>query len=169
MARRMLAPIISIKHYVQSTIATVTSGSTTLVTVVATHANTALPTATNSVQEGSIVKAIYIEFWLKGLGAADAATQFLFTIYKNPGGQNNLSNSDALNLMAYDNKKNVFFQSQGVIGGVGGGQSVPVIRQWLKIPKGKQRFGLNDKLQIGISAVGESISHCGFQTFKEYR
>ncbi len=168
MPRRMLAPINTVKHYVQQSIATLTSGSTVLKTIVIAVANTALPVATPDVKEGAIIKAVYIEVWLKGLGAADAATQFLFSIYKNPGGTDNITNTDHLNMMAYSNKKNVLFHSQGVIGGVGGGQSVPVIRTWVSIPKGKQRFGLGDRLQLAITAVGESISHCGFQTYKEY-
>ncbi len=88
--------------------------------------------------EGAVIKAVYIEFWLKGLGASDAITQFNMAIYKNPGGTNDLVAADLLNMMAYDNKKNIFYATQGVIGGVGGGQSVSPIRQWIKIPKGKQ-------------------------------
>ncbi len=169
MPRRMLAPIVSIKHYVQQTNTSVASGAELLFSVVVGLANTTLPTATNHVLEGSIVKAIYVEFWIKGKGASDTDTQFNLALYKNPGGQNNMVAADALNMMAYDNKKNILFASQGVIGGNGGGQSVPVLRQWVKIPKGKQRIGLNDKIQIIFTATGQPTQVCGLVVFKEYR
>lgn len=167
--RGMRAPINSVKHYVQQTNTAIASGAALSVIVVAAVANTALPAATKDVKEGSIVKAVYLEFWLKGTGASDADTQFNFVVFKNPGGANDMSVSDSLNLMAYDNKKNIFFASQGVIGGVGGGQSVPVIRQWLKIPRGKQRFGLKDELTVFIGTTGEAMQACGLVVFKEYQ
>ncbi len=165
----MRAPIHSIKHYVQQTNTAIASGAGTSVIIVAAVANTALPVNTKDVIEGAIVKAVYLEFWLKGTGAADADTQFNFVIFKNPGGTNDMSVADSTNLMAYDNKKNIFFASQGVIGGVGGGQSVPVIRQWIKIPKGKQRFGLKDELTVFIGTTGEAMQACGLVVYKEYR
>ncbi len=169
MPGRMLAPIISVKHYVQKTNASIASGSAVSVIVVAAVANSALPTNTSHVKEGSIVKAIYLEFWLKGNGAADEDTQFNFIVFKNPGGANDMSVTDSLNMQAYDNKKNIFFASQGVIGGVGGGQSVPVIRQWLKIPKGKQRMGLADEITVFIGTTGQSMQACGLAVYKEYQ
>ncbi len=113
------------------------------------------------------MKAIFLEYWLKGTGASDADTQFNFVFFKNPGGSNDMSVADSLNLMAYDNKKNIFFSSQGVIGGVGGGQSIPVVRQWFKIPKGKQRMGLNDELTVFVGSTGEALQLCGQAIYKE--
>jgi len=141
----MRAPINSIKHYVQRTNISISSGAGNSEIVVAAVPNTSLPTATKDVVEGAIVRAIYLEYWIKGLGASDAVTQFNFAVFKNPGGSNDMSVADSVNLMGYDNKKNVFFASQGVLGGVGGGQAIPVIRQWIKIPSGKQRLGLKDE------------------------
>ncbi len=167
--RRLQAPINTVKHYVQQSNISIASGAAVVFNAVVAVANTALPASTNEVVEGAIVKAIYVEWWFKGTGASDADTQFNFVLFKNPGGSNNMTYTDALNMMAYDNKKNILFVSQGVIGGVGGGQSVPVIRQWIKIPKGKQRFGLNDKFQILTATTGEAMQACGVVVFKEYR
>ncbi len=167
--RRGLSPINSIKHYVQQSNTSIASGAATSIIIVAAVANTALPVNTKDVKEGSIVKAVYLEFWLKGNGAADEDTQFNFVVFKNPGGSNDMSVADSLNLMAYDNKKNIFFSSQGVIGGVGGGQSVPVIRQWMKIPKGKQRFGLKDELTVFVGTTGQAMQVCGLSVYKEYQ
>ncbi len=165
----MLAPIKSVKHYVQFTNATVASGAALNHGVAVTVSNTTLPTSTGNVLEGSILKAVYLEFWIKGNGASDADTQFNCALYKNPGGANVMDYADTLNMMAYNNKKNIFYAGQGVIGGVGGGQAVPVIRQWVKIPKGKQRFGLGDKLQFIFSFTGEAGQLCGLAVYKEYQ
>ncbi len=165
----MLAPIVTVKHYVQTTNAAIASGAATFVSLVVAVANTSLPSATNHVKEGSIVKAIYIEHWVKGTAATDGDVQFNFSVFKNPGGSNNMVYADMVNMMAYDNKKNILFSAQGVIGGIGGGQAVPVLRQWIKIPKGKQRFGLNDKLQLGVAFTGTTGQHCGLAVFKEYQ
>ncbi len=169
MPRRMAAPIVSIKHYHQQSNTSVASGAALILSPVIAIANTVLPTATNHVIEGSVLKAIYIEYWLKGEGASDADTQFNFVVYKNPGGSNVMTFTDTVNLMAYDNKKNIFFASQGVIGGVGGGQSIPVLRQWVKLPRGKQRMGLGDRIQLAISTTGQAMQVCGLSVYKEYR
>ncbi len=164
---RMRPSINVVKHYVQQTNTQIASGAALSLIIAAAVPNTSLPVNTRDVKEGSKIEAFYIEIWLKGLGAADADTQFNFIIFKNPGGTNDMSVSDSLNLMAYDNKKNIFFSSQGVIGGVGGGQSVPVYRNWLKIPKGKQRMGLRDEFTIFIGTTGEAMQACGLITYKE--
>ncbi len=169
MPRRGLPPIVSIKHYHHQANTQVASGGILRIDPVAAIANTSLPTVTNEVMEGAIIKAVYVEMWVKGEGASDADTQFNLAIYKNPGGTNNMLIADIINLMAYDNKKNVLFASQGVIGGIGGGQAVPVIRQWVKIPNGKQRFGLKDKFTVALASTGQTMQVCGLMVYKEYR
>ncbi len=107
--------------------------------------------------------------WLKGEGAADADTQFIVTFEKVPGAAAaGMDFTDMANIGAYPNKKNILFVSQGVIGGLTGGQSVAVMRNWYKIPKGKQRQGLGDFFQVHIAAIGQAIQVCGFATYKEY-
>ncbi len=161
--------IVSVKHYVQFTNALVTSGGVSVNVLANAVVNTALPATTADVKEGSIVKAIFIEMWLKGIGASDADTQFNMAVYKNPNGGSVMTAANLNNLMAYQNKKNVLYATQGVIGGVGGGQSVAVLRQWIKIPKGKQRMGLDDSFELAVTATGESIQRCGLVVFKEYQ
>ncbi len=169
MPRRMLAPIISVKHYVQAGNSQINSGSGVVFPIANAVVNTALPVNTNDVKEGSILKAFFLEIWLKGEGASDADTQFTFAIYKNPGGSNTMTFADTSALMAYDNKKNILFVSRGVIGGVGGGQSVPIVRQWIKVPKGKQRMGLLDRFEFIIASVGSNLQMCGVSVYKEYQ
>ncbi len=161
--------IKSVKHYHHLGNTQIASGAISVVTIVDTVAFTTLPTATNDVTEGSVIKAVYCEVWVKGEGATDADTQFNLALFKNPNGNSDMSFANIINLSSYDNKNNVLYASQGVIGGIGGGQSVPVIRSWIKIPKGKQRFGRGDQLQIGIATTGQTMQHCGIFVYKEYQ
>ncbi len=75
--------------------------------------------------------------------------------------------AQSLNLGAYPNKKNILYTTQGVIGGRDT-QAIPVMRQWLLIPKGKQRMGLADKVEVTIASTGTAMQRCGIFTFKEY-
>ncbi len=166
MARRMVAPIHSVKHYVQTDNQIVGTGARINVALVD---GTIAPAAANTfdVQEGSLVKAIFIEQWVKSNAAATEETKFQFALEKVPTGTAGLTFTQLNNLMAYDNKKNILFYSQGVVGD-GTTQSIPVVRQWFKIPKGKQRFGLGDRLIMSVATTGAGINTCGFATYKEY-
>ena len=164
--RRMLAPISSTKHYVQTTNTVVLAGAgITLDLVDAVPKGSAL-VDTGEVHEGSVVKAVFIELWINGQGMS-ATTQQITVLYKNPGGANALGATQALTLGAYTNKKNIFFASQGNLGDQNN-QSVPIMRGWYLIPKGKQRFGLGDKLSLLITPVGEDIQICSLVTYKSY-
>ncbi len=164
--RRMLAPINSVKHYVQKENATVASGAREGVVLIDATAAPAT-SATSDVKEGSIVKAAFIELWVKSNASAGTDTKFQFQLEKVPAGQVGISFTQMNNLSAYDNKKNTLFYSQGVLGDLTT-QAIPVVRQWFKIPKGKQRFGLGDRLIMNITATGAEINTCGFSTYKEY-
>ncbi len=165
--RRMLAPIVSDKHYVQQSNTTLASAAVAVISLAVAVARGDTRTATNQVYEGSVIKAMFIEWWLNGSGASDATTQFDVIVYKLPGVGTNPTATDLLNLQAWDNKKNILFTTHGVIGGIGN-QSIPIMRQWFKIPKGKQRIGLNDRIQIALTSTGTALQHCGFSTYKEY-
>ncbi len=167
MHRKMLAPINATKHYTYRTNAAVASGAALLATVIQ---SVVAPGAANdfSVTEGAIIKAVFIESWIKSSATAGEDTQFDYYIYKDPGGANPMDYADTLNAGAYNNKKNILFSSQGVLGDLTT-QAIPVHRGWLKIPKGKQRFGLGDRLTVIVSFTGFAGQICGLATFKEYR
>ncbi len=162
----MKAPIVSDKHYIAYTNANLASGGIRLIELVNALARGAARATTQDVDEGSVIKAVYVEYWVNGRGAS-STTQFTAILFKNPGGSNDPTYADTLNLQAYDNKKNIFYTTQGVLA-QSGSQSVPIIRQWFKIPKGKQRFGRGDKLQLCLAATGQDITSCGICTYKEY-
>ncbi len=163
---RMVAPIHSVKHYVQLENQVIATGARANVVVV-DGAIAPAASSTAEVQEGSLVKAIFIEQWVKSNAAATEETKFQFALEKVPTGAAGLTFAEMNNLQAYDNKKNILFFSQGVVGD-GTTQSIPVVRQWFKIPKGKQRFGLGDRLIFSVGTTGAGINTCGFSTYKEY-
>ncbi len=166
--RRMQAPINSIKHYVPRTNVGVNSGAILNETIVE---SVVAPATTNAfeVKEGSIVKAVYIEAWIQNSGATSTINQFNVALEKLPGNSADMTVSQSLNLGGYPNKKNILFAAQGNQGaaedGVGG---MPVLRNWVLIPKGKQRFGLGDKIVLNVTSTGQTLNLCGISTYKEY-
>ncbi len=161
----MKAPIVSRKHIVQHTQTNVTSGSVaTQIECTSVHMQDV--NANNEVVEGSVVKAIFLEYWI--IGSTNEGS-FNLIVEKAQGLQANPSFTNMTTLDAYANKKNVLFISQGLVSTDGGGNPTPVLRQWIKIPKGKQRMGFGDKIRVTIAAIGaETLTFCGFVVYKDY-
>jgi len=164
----MRAPINSIKHYVQNTNLLVVVGGISSVTIVDSVVAPAAAT-TSEVTQGSIVKAIFIEDWIIANETANNPCQFGYAIMKLPSGIVPPTFTEMNNLSAYDNKKNIFFVSQGILAQGTSAQAIPVHRAWVKIPRGKQRMGLGDKIVSVFIAVNEQMNRCGIKTYKEYR
>ncbi len=163
----MKAPITSRKHIFQisqSTVAQAAVVNTTFITAI--EGTRSLP---NHVAEGASVKACYVEFWLSQ-DSASVVGSYTVILYKNPGNNAIASATNLAALHDYDNKKNILFTAQGLVTPNDGGQ-VSVLRGWYKIPKGKQRFGLGDTMQIAIrnnNATAIDINFCGLVVYKEY-
>ncbi len=162
----MKATINSTKHYVPRTNTSIASGAVQSFEPVQGKQLSAV-SASVDVRAGSIIKAIWLELWLLSGGASGTTTQFNLTVEKLPSGLTPMTYAQSLNLMAYENKKNIFYSTQGVLSGKDTG-SIPIIRQWFKIPKGKQRFGIADNMLITIAATGQAIQVCGNAVYKEY-
>lgn len=163
----MKAPIKSKKHIFQISLANVTQGA--LVNTVFADAQEATSTTPQGVEEGAIVKACFVEYWVAN-ESASVVGSYTVTLQKLPGASSGMTAGNAAALHDYDNKKNIFFISQALVPVEDAGV-IPVMRGWYKIPKGKQRFGLNDRLVISIrnnngSAV--DLRFCGLVIFKEY-
>ncbi len=163
----MVAPINSEKHIVHLTASTVVNGTILNTTVID---SLAAPVAANAVHEGSVIKAVFIELWINGSGATNTHSVFSITVEKKPAAAPDMTFAQSSTLGAYPNKKNILYTTQGILAaGIDGAQSIPVIRQWIAIPKGKQRFGLADQLMLNTSASGSiDLILCGIQIFKEY-
>ncbi len=162
----MVRPMVhSTKHYIQQSIGTVVVGTNEDL-LFAQGVDTAAKTALNHVEEGSSIKAVYIELWIRS--AATAAASFTFIICKRPSGTNSPSETDLAALGNWDNKKNILFTSQGLVNDVDS-SALNLYKGWVKIPKSKQRMGLGDQLSWHLRTVGQSINFCGFVTYKEYQ
>ncbi len=120
---------------------------------------------TFEVQEGSVVKAIYVEYWV----SSDDATLSSGTISfeKVPAEATNMTHAQSQNLAAYANKKNLLETHQGLFPS-SSQNPVNIFRHWVKIPKGKQRIGLGDEIVLNFSAVADGLKFCGLATYKEY-
>ncbi len=169
MARHRMLPVInSRKHYVQTFATSIGSAATVNVQIV--HAVVASSVSDpTEVLEGSVVKAIYVELWAIGNGTEGVSSFFNVNVEKVTSGGTPMTNAQALALMTYPSKKNILYTTQGVLGSDIGAPAIPLMRQWIAIPKGKQRFGLGDKFFINISNVGTvAYQVCGVYVYKEY-
>ncbi len=163
-----MRPIIkSKKHIFQISQATVAQAA--VVNAILVTAVEATGTSPVHVEEGAIVKACYVEFWVSQ-DSASVVGSYTIALYKDPSGTNAATSANMAALHDYPNKKNLLFTAQGLLTPNDGGQ-VPVLRGWYKIPKGKQRFGLADRLIVTIrnnNATAIDINFCGLAIYKEY-
>ncbi len=122
-------------------------------------------TSNSIVAIGSVIKAVYVELWVLATGNQPGSTTVI--VEKVPGPATNITAVEMADLNKYNNKKNIFYTTQGLTPS-DGANPVPLIRQWIKIPKGKQRFGLNDRLQFSILALSADVEFCGLSIYKVY-
>lgn len=124
----------------------------------------AAPSASNEVREGCTISAVFVEMWVTSDDSAQGST--VVSLEKRPSLSPQMTYAQSQALNSYSNKRNVFFTSQGLTPpNVQSG--IPFIRQWFKIPKGKQRMGLGDLITLNISGITNGANYCGFFTFKE--
>ncbi len=133
--------------------------------VVDTVAIGATRATTADVEEGSIVKAVFVEQWI--LGDTSTTSQFTMVILKVPNQSITPTAAQMSSLQTYEGKNNILYLTQGVIGLQNTAQAVPIRREWVLIPKGKQRMSLGDRIVVIILAVGQ-LRNCGVNIYKEY-
>ncbi len=163
----MRAVIKSKKHILQISQATVAQSA--IVNNLFINATEGTATVPQGVEEGAIVKACYVEFWVSQ-DSASVVGSYTVVLWKDPGGNAGMTGAQAAALHDYDNKKNILFTAQGLLTPNDGGQ-IPVLRGWYKIPKGKQRFGLGDQMLVSIrnnNATAIDINFCGLVIYKSY-
>ncbi len=164
--QRVLPPINSIKHMFGHTQFSVPSASVTNNQEIESVSLPAVANA-NEVRAGAVIKAVYIEYWIVSDSVNSTAT-FNITVEKRSGGQPSMTFTNANNLTAYPNKKNILYTTQGIVGNNGQNNAVPIVKQWVPIPKGKQRFGLGDTLFVNFAAITTGLQVCGISIYKEY-
>ncbi len=162
----MKSPIVSTKHIVQHTQFAVASAAVVTFTE-AEGLHIVDVNNQNEVIEGSIIKAVYVEIWLLSSTANPAS--FVMILEKSPANNNNPTFTNMTTLNSYENKKNVLYITQGLVAEQTGNPT-PVFRGWIKIPKGKQRFGYKDEFKVSIAGIGsDSMTGCGMSIYKDYR
>ncbi len=163
-----MKPVISSrKHVVQHTQFTVASAAT-INHIIVNAVETSAVNASHEVIEGTVIKAVYIERWLFTSEDTGVGASFVFIVEKVPADAADPTFTNMGLLDSYSNKKNILYTSQGLLG-LASTNPTPVIRQWIKIPKGKQRFGLGDQLKITIAAIGANdVIGCGLAIYKGY-
>ncbi len=160
-----MRPVVhTTKHYRQITLSTATTGTRNS-EVLASAVQSTTANLSTEIEEGALVKAIYIELWMIG----SVSDQFFTVILdKVTGGASAATFTQLTDLFTYPNKKNVLYTTQGLASNDGIAAPIPIIRQWFKIPKGKQRFGLGDTLILSIASRGSAtLTYCGFAIYKE--
>ena len=159
----MRAPIQSNKHYVQISLATILGGAN-LNTQIA-DAVTAPAADPQKVRIGAIVKAVFIEIWIRTSETTPGTV--LATFYKGKQDQT-LGFAEQVSLHTYSGKADIYYHTQGLTNDTDA-DAIPFMRGWFKVPKSKQRMALGDSLNLSVAsqaAIDNVI--CGFMTYKEY-
>ncbi len=102
--------------------------------------------------------------WLSSTDTAQVSG--VVTLEKLDGGKSVMSTTESAALNDYDNKKNVFHTFQGLIS-TEIQYPMAVIKGWFKIPKGKQWFGLGDRMVLNLHGQSGALQGCGFFLYKE--
>ncbi len=160
----MRAPIHSKKHYVQKSLSTILAGVVDTEVIIDGEPIASVNTV-SEVVEGALVKAIFVERWIRT--ADTAGGSFIAIICKHAAGVNDPTAAEMAALGNWDNKKNIIYTTQGLSNDQDA-DAIPFLRQWFKIPRGKQRTGLGDTWRIHVFAQTLDHQHCGFTTYKEY-
>ena len=151
------------KHYNQESVFTVGAGAISN-RIIADAVAVPDAVSDNQVRQGSIISAVYVEMWLTSDDALQASS--IVTLEKVPGTAPLMAAGQSAALNVYENKKNVFHCQMGLIP-PNVQHPLSSIKGWFKIPKGKQRFGLGDRLLLNVHAQSNGLQACGFFIYKE--
>ncbi len=161
----MRPTINSEKHFQPISLFTVDENTVTSSPILTAVQNAS---TSNQVRVGAVVKAIWVELWYLGSSAQPIVQ--ISTVEKIVGDGDTITSAQMSDLHNYPNKKNILKTSQGLVGD-SNTSAVPVFREWIPIPKGKQRMGLGDTIYMNVACRGEAnndLEICGMFIFKEY-
>ncbi len=121
-------------------------GTTIASALIANATNNPLSTVATDVENGCIIKAVWVAFDVCGLAATGIQQKTGVYIFKNPG--NNLNQPSPFAVGTSNEKKFVFKQWSMMTMRNQDGNPPFHFEGWLKIPKRYQRFGTDDQLQL---------------------
>ncbi len=156
-------PIHSVKHIQQFTAVEILQQTTSQLSL--SQAEKDYTGAENRVPVGAVVKAIYVELWV--IASANGVGNMSLSLEKLPGTAPSQTLGDATDLDTYANKANILYVTQGLTAEQNG-NPIPFMRGWFKIPKGKQRQALGDRIVINVTAFVEGLELCGLVIYKHY-
>ncbi len=163
----MVRPVVnSIKNDI-SFLTGLTAGANTVVNLaIAEDAPTTADA--DSVRNGSLVKAIWLEFWVSNAAThtIGVSTAFEAYIMKNPG--NNLTGPVPGTVGTSNEKKFVIKGWKGLTGDRLAGFPAYSWKGWIKIPKRYHRMGTDDKWQLNVLATGVDQILCLHIVYKWY-
>ncbi len=160
-----MRPVINTeKHFIQRSLFTIAGGAIDN-TKIAEAVASVTATEADEVREGAKISAVYVEMWIQTDDTALGSS--IVTLEKISGaGDTNMTAAESADLNAYDNKKNIFYTQMGLTP-TSTQFPMATIKGWFKIPKSKQRFGLQDRIMLNIHGQSNGLSCCGFALFKE--
>ncbi len=151
------------KHIVQRSLFTIASGAVDNFFIA--NAKQAPVAATpQDIREGAKISAVYVEMWATSDDTAQGST--VVTLQKLMGGQTPPAAGNMAALDSWTNKKNILHTQMGLVG-PNTQYPMPLLKGWFKIPKGKQRFSIDDRLTLTIFGQSNGMQCCGFFLFKE--
>ncbi len=165
-----LRPINSQKHEnTWSFLIQNASSVQTIVIIKGTERGTIDTSNAQEVQIGAKISSVYVEFNLNGVDNSGSAQVFHWQIMKNPNNQINSPDPAQYNTAF---KSKILKRGMEMLPEIpiGSGGTVQTKRIFVvKIPKGMQRFGDDDRLELNYkSTSASSINFCGITIFKEY-
>ncbi len=159
----MRPPVNSIKNEVTEVQAVV--ASTNLVIIISNAVSNPEIANNADVQNGSTIKAIWLEMWYYGLSAGNTNDIIDFYVMKNPG--NNLTPPNPGTVGTSNEKKFVFKSWKGLAGNKSLGGQAYTWRGWIKIPKIYQRQGTADRFII-VARSPTTGNFCKTNIYKWY-
>ncbi len=156
-SRGRLGTIIDSVKNIENAVDGVTA-ATKLVKVIVNAKDSPVTTVTNEVKRGSRIFRIWLEFWYYGLSAANTNDIVDIYIMKNPG--TNLTSPNPGTTGSSNEKKFIFKTWKGLAGNKSLGGQPYAWKGWVKIPKGYQRMGTDDRIELVlISPTTGSFCH----------
>ncbi len=120
----------------------------------------------DSVMVGCRISSIYLNVQVYATSEASLANVY-FYVMKNPGANLNPPAANAVG--AADEKKFILHQEMRMMGGATTEIPITMFNGVIRIPRGYQRFGYKDLLQLNINSPGNSIDFCIQCIYKELR
>ncbi len=164
--RRSLAVVHRIKHIVDSS-ATLAAATTLPVTLVK-GVDAPVLANTPEVETGAKVHGIFLNVQVSANEASGGIPNIYMAVFKNPSG--NISTIDPVGTGDDPNKKAIIHQEM-IMFAPTGTQGLPrtLFKGVIVIPRGMQRFGIDDELVVVLRAPSVNVKVCVQCIYKEFR